>query len=473
MAELRAACCALALALGAPAQDSPPRPDVVRPDVLMIVLDDLNDWVGCLGGHPDARTPHLDRLAAQSVLFTNAHCAAASCNPSRTAVFSGRSPASTGLLRNQQKMREVLPDEVLLPRHLIGEGYGAVGGGKLLHYVVDARSWSDYFPSLDRENPFPRTLYPEERPVSIPRAGEWMYVETDWGPLDATLEEYGGDYLVAEWAARTLHQAPLDRPLFLAAGIYRPHEPWFVPREYFDRFPLDDIDLPPGYRENDLDDVPERGRQIGRNRYFAHIQEHEQWRPALQGYLASISFADEMLGRILDALGDSPRADRTIVVVWSDHGWHLGEKEHWQKFTAWRSCTRVPLLVRVPPGLSESLPAGTPVGGRCDAPVSLLDLWPTLSELTGTEPKPGLDGHSLVPLLEDPAATTDWPHVAVTWLGHRDEFAVSGPRYRYIHYRDGGEELYDVVTDPHEWTNLAADPAHSETLRQLRARAPH
>ena len=139
-----------------------------------------------------------------------------------------------------------------------------------------------------------------------------------------------------------------DRPFFLACGIYRPHEPWFVPKKYFEPFPLDSIQLPPGYKADDLDDLPPEGKRRGPNRYFAHIRKHEQWKPAVQGYLASIYFADTMLGHVLDALEKGPNADNTIVALWSDHGWHLGEKQHWQKFTAWRVCTRVPLIMRVP-----------------------------------------------------------------------------------------------------------------------------
>jgi arylsulfatase A-like enzyme len=447
------------LAAAIPAQD-PPRP----PNVLFLVLDDLNDWVGCLGGHPQARTPNIDRLAAQGVLFTNAYCAAASCNPSRTAVFTGRAPLSTGLLRNEQKMREVLPDEVLLPAHLSTHGYWSAGGGKLLHYIVDGPSWDAYFPSRERENPFPRTLYPEDRPLTLPRE-PWMYVETDWGPLDATLDEYGGDHLVARWAERELAREH-ERPFFLACGIYRPHEPWFVPREYFDRFPLDSVELPPGVLEGDLDDVPTAGQRLARNRYLPHIQEHDLWRSGVRAYLAAISFADDMVGRVLDALDASPHRDTTIVVLWSDHGWHLGEKEHWQKYTGWRVCARVPLMIRVPPGLA-ALPDGTPAGARCAAPVSLLDLFPTLTGLCGVPAKPGVDGHSLLPLLRDPDAA--WPHLARTQLDRPGSFAISGRRFRYIHYQDGGEELYDLEADPYEWHNLAGDPAHADRLAALRA----
>ncbi|MFP6900440.1 MAG: sulfatase-like hydrolase/transferase, partial [Opitutales bacterium] len=197
-----------------------------RPNLLFIAIDDLNDWVGCLGGHPQAKTPNLDRLAASGVLFTNAHCPAPACNPSRTAVFTGISPHRSGLYRNEQKMREALPDVELLPKTFSNAGYWAGGSGKMLHYFIDARSWDEYFPAKETENPFPETLMPPKRPVSLPRGGPWQYYETDWGPLDATDEEYGGDYSVAKWVGERLSKKQ-DKPFFLACGIYRPHEPWF------------------------------------------------------------------------------------------------------------------------------------------------------------------------------------------------------------------------------------------------------
>lgn len=438
-----------------------------KPNVLFIAIDDLNDWVGCLGGHPQARTPNLDRLASSGVLFSNAHCAAPSCNPSRTAIFTGISPHRSGLYRNGQSMRQVLPDTELIPKTFSRAGYRSIGSGKMLHYFIDQRSWDQYFPPKETENPFPRTLYPEKRPVSLPRAGPWQYVETDWGPLDATDQEFGGDYLVSEWVGKELLKEH-EKPFFLACGIYRPHEPWFVPKKYFDAFPIEKIQLPPGYREDDLNDLPAQGKRLGPNRYFEHIRKHKQWKNGVQGYLASIYFADTMLGRVLDNLEKGPNSDNTIVVLWSDHGWHLGEKQHWQKFTGWRACTRVPLIIRVPKG-TASLPKGT-LPGTCSEPVSLLSLAPTLLELAGLDPIKIHDGPSLVPLLTDP--NCNWPHVAITHLDTPGSFGISSKRWRYIKYSNGGEELYDIKDDPYEWTNLANEDLHQPTLKRLRSRAP-
>lgn len=445
--------------------------DAAKPEqsnVLFIAVDDLNDWIGCLGGHPQSRTPNMDRLAASGVLFTNAHCAAPACNPSRTAIMTGIAPNVSGLYENGQKMREILPEAQLLPKYFSEHGYWSAGSGKLLHYFIDAHSWDQYYPAKETEDPFPRTLYPKQRPVSLPRGGPWQYVETDWGGLDATDEEFGGDWLVSKWISEQLSR-PHDRPFFLACGIYRPHEPWFVPQKYFDQFPLEQIQLPRGYREDDLNDLPPAGKRRGPNRYFAHIQKHGQWKAAIQGYLASISFADAMVGRVLAALEQGPHRDNTIVVLWSDHGWHLGEKQHWQKYTAWRVCSRVPLIVRVPAG-TPGLPGGTQPATVCSKPVNLLSLFPTLTQLAGLPPKSDNDGVSLVPLLQD--AQSNWPHPSVTYLSEPGSFGLSAQRWRWIRYANGDEELYDIENDPYEWNNLASDSQHTGELERLRAMGP-
>lgn len=452
----------------ATAEDTVPEVSSPRPNILFISVDDLNDWIGCLGGHPQTQTPNFDRLAASGMLFTNAHCPAPACNPSRGAIMSGVSPHRSGLYDNRQQLRDRLPNAELLPRYLSRHGYWSAGSGKLLHYVIDAPSWDTYFPPKETEDPFPRTLYPQQRPVSLPRGGDWQYVETDWAAMDVSNEEFGGDWLVTGWIAEQLSR-PHEQPFFLACGIYRPHEPWFVPREYFAPFPLDDIQLPPGYRADDLEDVPPAGQQRARNRYFEHIRGQQQWKRGIQGYLSSIHFADAMLGRVLDALEQGPHADNTIVMLWSDHGWHLGEKEHWQKFTGWRVCTRVPLMIRVPPG-TAGLPQGTVPGSRCAAPVNLLSLFPTLTELADLPAEPTNDGPSLVPLLSDPE--TAWPHASITYLGRPGNYAVSGPRYRHIAYDNGEHELYDIDTDPHEWTNLASRPEYADKVERLKQYVP-
>jgi arylsulfatase A-like enzyme len=442
---------------------------VGHPNVLFIAVDDMNDWVGCLGGNPQTKTPNLDRLARSSVLFTNAYCAAPSCNPSRSAILSGIPPYRSGLYDNLQKLREVMPKAELMPHYFSRNGYWSAGSGKILHYIIDPPSWDDYFPAKEGDNPFPRTYDPPNRPISLPRGGDWQYVETDWAALDITDEQYGGDWLVSKWIGEQLQQKR-DKPFFLACGIYRPHEPWFVPKKYFEPFPLQSIRPGPGYKANDLDDVPPAGQKIARNRYFDHIQKNHQWMNGIQAYLASIHFSDAMVGRVLDALEKSPNRDNTIVVLWSDHGWHLGEKEHWQKYTPWRICDRVPLMIRVPRNIAPGLPQGTTAGATCTRVVSLLDLFRTLVDLCGLPEKADLGGQSLVPLLRDPSAT--WNNPAFTHLSNPESYAISTEQWRYIHYRGGDEELYDIKADPYEWTNLAADAKQVAKLKELRALAP-
>jgi arylsulfatase A-like enzyme len=460
-----AAVLGLALATTAYADDQV-RPQ--KPNVLFIVIDDLNDWVGCMGGHPQTSTPNINRLAKTGMLFTNAYCAAPSCNPSRSAILSGRPPYRTGLYQNSQILRDVMPTAELLPSYFSRHGYWSAGSGKILHYIIDPRSWDDYFPEKEKDDPFPRTFEPTVRPVSLPRGGPWQYVDTDWGALDVSDEELGGDWLVTKWIGEQLQRAP-GKPSFLACGIYRPHEPWFVPKKYFEPFPLASIEPGPGYKPGDVDDLPPSGQKLARNRYFEHIQKQGRWKQAIQAYLASIYYADAMVGRVLDALEKSPNGGNTIVVLFSDHGWHVGEKEHWQKYTGWRIGSRVPLIVRVPKG-APGLREGTVAGSICTRPVSLTDLFGTLTELCGLPAKADVQSHSFVPLLRDPDA--QWPHAAITHLDHPESYAISTERWRYIHYRNGDEELYDIQTDPYEWTNLATDSEQAAQIARMRALAP-
>jgi arylsulfatase A-like enzyme len=279
--------------------------------------------------------------------------------------------------------------------------------------------------------------------------------EFDWGPFDKPDLEMGDGRLTV-WADRLLSREH-EQPLFLAVGTFRPHLPWYAPRPYFEQYPIEDVQLPK-VKEDDLDDVPGAGKRFAaaRRRDFDLILHTGKWREAVQAYLASISFADALVGRLLDALDAGGQAEKTIIVLWSDHGWHLGEKGHWHKMTLWEEATRVPLVI-VAPGVTRP-------GTRSTRPVSLVDLYPTLIDLCGLEPKKDLDGTSLVPLLEDPEAKWDRPAL-ITYL--RGNHAVRSRRWRYIRYADGGEELYDHANDPDEWTNLADRPELADVKRRL------
>jgi len=424
---------------------------VDHPNVLFIAIDDLNDWIGCLGGHPDVKTPNLDRLAERGGLFTNAHCSAPACNPSRASLMTGILPSTSGVYHNPNPWRQspVLRDAVTIPQHFMANGYSAVGGGKIYHGgFPDPPSWQDYFPS--QQNNKPDDPMPANPPLNgIPNTGHF-----DWGPVDVPDEEMG-DRQVAAWATEQLGKKH-DKPFFIACGFFRPHLPWYVPTKYFDMYPEDQVTLP-NVNDNDLDDVPLIGRKMAKPEGdHKKVIEHKQWRKAVQAYLASISFTDTCVGRVIDALDNSNYADNTVVILWSDHGWHLGEKLHWRKFSLWEEATHNVLMV-VAPGVTEP-------GQHCSRPVSMLDIYPTLIDLCGLSDKSGLEGRSLLPLLKDPEAKWDRP--ALTTHG-RTNHSLRSERFRYIRYSDGTEELYDHRNDAMEWNNLATDPEYDEIKNQF------
>lgn len=441
-------------------------PEVTRPNILFVSIDDLNDWIEPLGGHPQAVTPNIDRLASESVLFARNYCASPACNPSRTALMTGLHTYSSGMYSNYQYWREVLPEAETLPQYFTKHGYRAAGAGKIFHNdQPDPQSWEEYFPS--REDHMPDYSRPMPgRTVNMP-VFENMYRDFDWSPLDIPDEETG-DYQSVSWVIDQLASED-QRPFFLACGIYRPHVPWYVPQEYFDLFPLDSVQLP-AVLEGDLDDLGDRARELAyrSGNYHKHVVAAGQWQAAVQGYLASIAYADAMLGRLITALDASPHADNTIVVVWSDHGWQLGEKEHWRKFALWENLARTVLMIRVPEQLA-ALAGKKPSPARCERVTSLIDVYPTLVELCGVPEKEGLDGRSLVPLLNDPSAQWDFP--AITTYDF-SEYSIRTARWRYIRYIDDSEELYDHNTDPEEWSNLAADPMYRSVLEQMRGHVP-
>ena len=437
-----------------------------RPNILFVSLDDLNDWIEPLGGHPQARTPNLIRMARESVNFTHSYCASPSCLPSRTALLTGVPCYRSGVYSNYQYWREVLPDAETLPQRFMTNGYWTGGAGKIFHNdQPDPASWDDYFPSKTKH--MPDDVRPKRGgTVSMPAFPD-MYGAFDWSPLDVPVEDMG-DAKSVDWVVRELGRTH-DRPFFLACGIYRPHLPWYVPRKYYEMFPLETVRLPL-VLEDDLADVGARASEIARRGgdYHRHVLEAGLWRNAVQGYLASIAFADGLLGRLLDALERSPYAKNTIVVAWSDHGWQLGEKEHWRKFALWENVVRNVLMIKAPPGL-PGLKNGAAAGRRCDRTVSLPDLYPTLLELAGLAPKEGCEFRSLVPLLKDPDRPWDYP--ALTTYDF-SEFSVRVEDWRYTRYIDDSEELYDHRADPEEWTNLAGDPRYAEVKKRLAALVP-
>ena len=436
------------------------------PDILFIAVDDLDDWAGPLGGHPQAKTPNIDSLARQGMLFTNAHAAAPGCNPSRTVLMTGIRPSSSGVYANSNDWRQVelLQGVETIPRYFRNQGYDVRGGGKLFHAHTlfpsgfagynDPNGWDEFYPSISRQ------LAAEVRPSAWPVHGskEFYFGTFDWSPVAAE-DAAMGDAQVVTWAERQLARKS-SKPRFLAVGIYRPHIPWYVPQKYFDMHPLESIELPKTL-DSDLDDLPDAGKAFARKKWHKYVVDNDQWKAAVQAYLASMSFADEMVGRLLKALRQSGREKNTIVVLWSDHGYHLGVKQHWEKFALWEQATRVPLIIRAP-GVTKA-------GSSSAEPVSLMDLYPTLCDLTRLPTPPHVEGYSLSPLLERPSM--QWDHVAVSTHLFNNH-AVRDRRYRYIRYADGSEELYDHESDPLEWRNLAADPSLRGVIESLAERLP-
>lgn len=434
-----------------------------RPNVLFLGVDDWRDWVGCLGQN-SVKTPNLDRLAAEGLLFTNAHCPAPICNPSRTAIMTGLRPSTTGIYSNGQWWRPVLPDAVTLPAHFRQHGYYVAGGGKMFHHEPgfnDPQAWDDYyFWSAEMKTGGWGGGYnsaADARPPRFPMSDvNELRQNFDFAPLDQPDEAFP-DYKVASWAAELLSK-PHTKPFFLGVGMFRPHLSWYVPRKYFDIYPLENIRLPE-VKDNDLEDVPPAAlkmQQVVIPDEHKLVVKNGRWKEAVQAYMACITFSDAMVGRVLQALRAGPHNANTIVVLWSDHGYHLGEKSAWHKFTLWEESTRVPLIVRAP-GITKA-------GSRCARPVSLIDLYPTLLDLCSLPARTGLDGQSIQPLLRNPTAPWQRPALTTMMFGNH---SLRDERWRYTRYNDGSEELYDHSQDPKEWRNLATDPQYAAVKQRL------
>ena len=428
-----------------------------KPNVLFIAIDDLNDWVGPLGGHPQVKTPHLDALAVRGTTFTNAHCQAPLCNPSRTSALSGLRPTTTGVyaLAPWFRVSDSLKDHATIFQWFKKHGYATTSGGKIFHGGYppkEARAAEvDTFGPPGALQPRPKVKFvqtPDPHPL------------VDWGVFPEKDEECF-DYDIATWAAKRL-QAPPKGPWFLAVGFQHPHVPCYAPQKWFDLYPLDTLVMPK-VKADDRDDLPRFASYLHwklPEPRLKFLEESKQWAPLVRAYLASVSFVDAQVGRVLDALKASGLEKNTVVVVWSDHGWHLGEKGITGKNTLWERSTRVPLIF-AGPGIAAS--------AKCDRPAELLDLYPTLLDLCALPPNKANEGISLAPQLKDAKAPRERPAVTTHNPGNH---GVRTERWRYIVYADGGEELYDRAADPHEWTNLAKDARFADTKKELARWAP-
>jgi arylsulfatase A-like enzyme len=434
--------CLLAAVFGTAATVGAASPD--RPNIVMIAIDDLNDWVEPLGGHPDVKTPTMRRLAARGLTFTNAHCQAPLCNPSRTSLMTGRRPTTTGVYGLAPWFRKLpeFAELVTLPQHFHAAGYRTLIGGKIYHGGFGRRKGS--VAEADVWGPA-ATVGAKPKQKLIPATPGGNHPLMDWGTFPHR-DEDKGDWQVASWAVEALREMPEDQPFFLSVGFFLPHVPCYATQKWFDLYPEDSLTMPP-IREGDRDDTPASSWYIHWDLpepRTSWLEANDQLKPLVRAYLASISFVDSQVGRVLEALDKSPFADNTLVVLWSDHGYHLGEKAISGKNSLWTRSTRVPLLLAGP---------GIPVAARCEQPAELLDLYPTLSELAGLPEPAGVEGVSLMPQIRDPATPRRRPAICSHNAGNH---SVCDTRWRYIRYADGGEELYDRQADPNEFDNLLA-----------------
>lgn len=460
-----------------------------NPNVLFISIDDLNDWTGSQGGHPQAITPNMDRLAGQGVQFANAHCSQAVCTASRNSLLSGLHPANTGWYGSTSAMRksydDVMGDHKMLPQYFRDNGYKTLAVGKVFHSGVSdyKERTDDFWDETASDYKVSKELkalgegyggtkfypFPKEGSQIIDRYGPDFDDGNSlcWGALDREDMPDGKmfDELIAEWAVDQLEEDH-DKPFFMAVGFVRPHVPYTAPKEYFDLYDLGEIVMPE-VPDDEMSDIPVMGKSIAYgtiktgDHYAVVNLSDTYWRELVLAYLACVSFVDDQLGKVLKALEDSKYADNTVIVLWSDHGQHMGEKKHWRKQSLWEESTQVPLFFSVP---------GQKTKGKVSKRVvSLLDVYPTLVELCGLPEADRLEGQSLGPLIRNPNKKWDKPVLSTWYYGNH---AVRSERYRYIRYRDGGEELYDHRNDPGEFTNLAQNPEYAGVIADHRKSLP-
>ncbi len=435
--------------------------EITKPNVLLIAVDDLNDWVGYLGGNPQAHTPSIDALAKSGAAFQYAYCAAPVCGPSRTALMYSIAPHKSGSYGHHDlysPKNRIPADQDPLNQVFQKNGYYTAGCGKIFHYREVKRGWDTYVGQ-----------FPESKAKKILKVGTMGY---GIQPNDNNSETAEGK--MTDWAIEQLQKQPdpsansaSSKPFFIALGLRKPHLPWVAPKKYFERLDPKSIKVP-NVPADDLKDLPDAGKVFAHNMVGFHDKNdhasvlkdgNEGWQKLAHAYLANCSFADATLGRLLDALNKSPHRDSTIVVLWGDHGWHLGEKEHWRKMALWERSNRTPFIIKMPGAEAK----------RVETPVSLQDIFPTLVDLCDLQLKQNIDDNSLKALITE--KSPDWDKPAIMSHGPGN-FAIRKDQCRLIHYADGSEELYDIKADDQEFTNLASSEDHQTTLTQLRSHLP-
>jgi len=436
---------------------------IERMNVLFIAVDDLNDWIGCFGGNPQVKTPNIDRLARNNALIMmNAQCPSSLSCPSRSAFLTGLMPSTTGVYQNTQNLRDSKAAMAVptLPQYFSQNGYFTLSTGKIFHKhqyngEVDAGQWAfDLYQKETGGFPIDRSKIPMSGMDVTGTVGTLM----DWGPTTVGKEKTQ-DWISAQWAADKFRE-DFNKPFFMMLGISKPHLTWYVPQEYFDRYDLNSIVLPE-IHEDDLDDIltPDGKKKFEPSADYKIIKQAGKFREAARAYMACISYVDDCIGLVLDALENSKYKDNTIIVLLGDHGWFLGEKLRFRKTFLWEESVRSPLIIKVP-GMTDT--------GCCTRPVNFMDLYPTLADLCGLPVPAHCEGRSIVPLLKRP--DKKW-YPSLTTMGYKNH-SIRSDQYRYNVYEDGTEELYDHNSDPMEWNNLINDPIYKKVVKKLRAYLP-
>lgn len=429
-----------------------PVPAAERPNVLFIAIDDLNHWVGYAGRNTQTKTPNIDRLSKMGTSFAHAYCAAPLCNPSRAALMSGMRPGTTGCYTNGDHWKTFIPEGRGLSNTFKQAGYYVAGAGKIYHSSdYYPREWDDYL------NERGLNRFGSEEDEATAKGGKGITKEEGFhSPVVHDLKDEDlADWHITNYCIEQLGKKH-EKPFFVACGLHKPHLPWVVPRKYYELFPVESIQLPP-YKEDDLDDIPPAGIRMAKPEGdHKRILESGRWKEAIRSYLACAAYTDMNVGRLLDALQKSSYRDNTIIVFWGDHGWHLGEKHHWRKFTLWEEATRAP-FIWVVPGLTRP-------GSVCQRTVDFMSIYPTLCDLAGIAKPDHVQGVSIQPLLADPQSA--WNTPALTTFGFQNH-SVRNEGWRYIHYADESSELYDEAQDPYEWTNLAGSAQATARIKEL------
>ena len=438
-----------------------------KPNILMICIDDLNDWIGFYDGHPNSKTPNIDGLANESIVFMNTYAQAPVCIPSRTSVLTGLRPSTSGSYKSHPKTDKELMklskknNAYLLHEYFKNHEYLNIGIGKISHKHMP----KNILDISGGRGGGPRGFGPRSKETPYFNwhgQGSKERTQTDWAAFPES-DSLMPDYFSAKWIKKRLNEYH-ESPFFMTVGFLRPHVPWYVPQKWFDMHPLDSIQLPP-YYENDLDDLPESALL---NTYIKDqfpttewAIKNNKWKNIIQAYLASVSFVDFYVGEVINALNNSNYRNNTIIILWSDHGYRLGEKGIFAKHGLWDEAIKVPLIIK---------PVGLKKGFKVHQNVELLDIYPTLIEMADLPPNSKNEGKSLVPLFVNDTLAKHKKYVLSTY--GKNNHSITSENFKYILYSDGGEELYDLKDDPYSWFNLASNNDYNEIKTRLKNYIP-